>query len=417
MDETGSSRLMDRDAIAPSPAGEPPGDGLAPESADAVLSYVLATECDESIDPDGREPSPPLEETEAVGDDGPTRCIEGAGARAPDGPAGSGLDATTDFDRTQRAESAVAFRCQGEWIGRYRIERQLGRGGFGEVFLAHDSELNRPVALKVPYASRVQDLADFEDFVHEARILAGLDHGAIVPVYDIGRMDDGRCFIVSKYVNGCSLDRRLRDDRPSPRVVAAWIATVAEALHFAHACGVIHRDVKPANILLDRAGRLFVADFGLARREGELEAERGFYGTPAYASPEQARREGHRIEVRSDVFSLGVVLYEALTGRNPFRRATLDETLDAILESTPRPPRELVGSIAPELERICLKAMAKRGDDRYESAAAMAADLRHWLDEADGPAAAASAPERPVPRWCRAGSGRTRVPTPTPSSS
>ena len=124
------------------------------------------------------------------------------------------------------------------------------------------------MALKVPHASRVQDLGDFEDFVHEARTLAGLDHGAIVPVYDIGRMDDGRCFIVSKYVDGCSLDGRLRDDRPSPRVVAAWIATAAEALHFAHACGVIHRDVKPANILLDRAGRLYVADFGLARREG-----------------------------------------------------------------------------------------------------------------------------------------------------
>ncbi len=157
------------------------------------------------------------------------------------------------------------------WIGRYHAERRLGGGTFGEVFLAYDGELKRWVAIKVPYSSRIADPEDFENFVYEARILAGLDHEAIVPVYDIGRMPDGRCFIVSKYIDGCSLDRRLRDDRPAPRIVAAWIATAAEALHFAHACSVIHRDVKPANILLDRASHLYVADFGLARREGDLE--------------------------------------------------------------------------------------------------------------------------------------------------
>jgi eukaryotic-like serine/threonine-protein kinase len=397
------SRPIDPDATEPMPAGQFPADGSTcvgasalglPETVvdDGVIRGENATVRIEPADPDGRKISPPLEDTEPLRDDRRTLCRDAAGTPLCADLTVQDLDATLDLDGTVAGAVGPILGLPGDsgWMGRYHAERRLGGGTFGEVFLAYDGELKRWVAIKVPYSSQIADPEDFEDFVYEARILAGLDHEAIVPVYDIGRMPDGRCFIVSKYIDGCSLDHRLREDRPPSRLVAAWIATAAEALHFAHACSVIHRDVKPANILLDRAGHLFVADFGLARRAGDLEDARGFYGTPAYASPEQARREGHRVDGRSDVFSLGVVFYEALTGEHPFRRATLDETLGRILEHTPRPLRELDGTIPAELERICLKAMAKRSDDRYESASAMAADLRHWLDQADAPGAAAA---------------------------
>jgi eukaryotic-like serine/threonine-protein kinase len=359
----------------------------------------LGTQRIETADPDGHAILPPMEATAAPGDDRPTRRIPQGAAPVSSDSSDLGICATSDLSDTRPSASAPMVVGSGEstTIGRYRTERLLGKGTFGEVFLAYDSELNRRVAIKIPYSSRITDPKEFEDFVYEARILAGLDHGAIVPVYDIGRMKDGRCFIVSKYVEGCSLDRRLRDERPPPRIVAAWIATAAEALNFAHALSVVHRDVKPANILIDRTGHLYVADFGLARREQDLEAERGFYGTPAYASPEQARREGHRVDGRSDIFSLGVVLYEALTGTHPFRRSTLSETLAQILEHAPPPLRALDATIPAELERICQKAMAKRIDDRYESASELAADLQHWLAQADSAAVAAARDGSPAP--------------------
>src|SRR4051812_42293415 len=155
-------------------------------------------------------------------------------------------------------------------IGRYTILRRLGKGGFGEVFQAFDDDLDRPVAIKVPRPERVSRPEDIEAYLNEARILASLDHPHVVPVYDVGRTDDGLCFVVSKLIGGSDLARRIKEARPGFYESAALVATIAEALHFAHTRGLVHRDVKPGNILIDASGNAFLADFGLALKEEDF---------------------------------------------------------------------------------------------------------------------------------------------------
>ncbi|MHC4399489.1 MAG: protein kinase domain-containing protein [Planctomycetota bacterium] len=268
-------------------------------------------------------------------------------------------------------------------IGRYRVESVLGQGGFGTVYLARDDQLDRYVAIKVPHPERVESPEDVETYLAEARLVAGLDHPGIVPVYDVGRTEEGLCYVVSKYIEGSNLWQRTTRSRPTHTESAQWVAAVAEALHHAHLHGVIHRDVKPGNILIDPSGKPYVADFGLALKEEDVGEHVGFVGTPEYMSPEQARGEGHRLDGRSDIFSLGIVLYELLTGRCPFGGKSKRELRRQIITLDVRPPRQMDDRIPKELERICLRALSKRMSDRYTTALDLAEDLRHYLAAAE----------------------------------
>jgi serine/threonine protein kinase len=265
-------------------------------------------------------------------------------------------------------------------IGRYQVVRRLGGGAYGDVYLAHDAVMDRQVAVKVPSARLLATDRAREEFLREARSVARLEHEGIVRAYDFGEAE-GRCYIVYGFVDGESLAERIKPERIvvdplPPEEVTRIVAQVAEALHHAHLQGLVHRDIKPANILLDRQGRPKVADFGVAVREEDLARERGrLAGTLAYMSPEQVRREGHRLDGRSDIYSLGVVLYELLCGRRPFTATTEGEWIDQILHREAKPPRQIKDSIPRQLERVCLKALSKRVQDRYTTAKDMAREL------------------------------------------
>ena len=321
-------------------------------------------------------------------------------------------DQTTDLSLRPRAEPALAAvaTLPPESFGRYRVRNALGAGGFGTVYRGHDTELDRPVAIKVLRSGPTVPNDGTERFLKEARRLARLSHPGIVTVHDVG-LHEGQVYIVSDFLDGPDLAEWLKHNIPSWHEAARIVAIVADALAHAHARLTVHRDVKPANIILTPDRGPVLVDFGLGLDEAasggrELGA---VSGTPAYMAPEQVAGEAHRIDGRTDVYSLGVVLYQMLCGILPFRASDIRELLRQVRDDEPQPPRQLVRDIPPELERACLKALAKRLQDRYTTAADFADDLRRVSPTAGGSTATTSSSswQRPVePRLSESHSAR-----------
>jgi predicted Ser/Thr protein kinase len=287
------------------------------------------------------------------------------------------LDAETAAKTGGESHAPAALTGQ---FGRYVIVRPLGRGSMGSVYLAHDTELDRPVALKVPHFP-ADDFVAAERFAREARAAATIDHPNVCRVYDVGRIG-ATPYMTMAYVEGRSLGDELAGGPLPTRRAVELIRDVATGLAEAHRLGVIHRDLKPANILIATNGRPLVTDFGLARRTGsqerQLTGEGEVIGTPLYMSPEQMGGATSRIGPASDIYALGAVLYEALTGRPPFVGTRTDVFLQA-LNDAPMPPSSRVAGLDARLDPIVLRALAKKPGERFAGMIEFAAALDEWL--------------------------------------
>src|SRR6184192_2836922 len=303
-----------------------------------------------------------------------------AGGDDPGRPASS-MPATTPNDVAPASQkTARAAELLGE-LGDYELLDEVGRGGQGVVFRARQKSLNRTVALKVISLGQWASKAHLRRFRLEAEAAARLEHPGIVPIHEVGERD-GSCYFSMKFVEGGQVDEVVRRAPMSIRQAAELIAKVARTVHYAHEHGILHRDLKPGNILLDAKGEPHLTDFGLARlveTESTMTRTLDVLGTPSYMAPEQATGNNAAVSSVTDVYGLGAVLYQLLTGQPPFAGGATYETIKLLLDTEPRLPRLLNPKIDRDLSTICLKCLEKDPKRRYSSALALAEDLEHWL--------------------------------------
>ena len=289
-----------------------------------------------------------------------------------------GADAARPLPRVkQKSDRAKTFGDFGD----YELLDVIGRGGQGVVYRARQKSLNRIVALKVIGLGHWATEAHLKRFRLEAEAAASLEHPGIVPIHEVGERD-GSCYFSMKFIEGGQLDEVVKQTPMSIRQAAELIAKVARTVHYAHEHGILHRDIKPGNILLDQKGKPHLTDFGLARLvESESTVTRTLevLGTPSYMAPEQAVGNNEAVSSVTDVYGLGAVLYQLLTDQPPFAGGTTYETIKLLLDTEPRQPRLLNPRIDRDLSTICLKCLEKDSKRRYSSALALAEDLERWL--------------------------------------
>jgi tetratricopeptide (TPR) repeat protein len=383
----------------PNCGAERPADALEGLCPRCLMQNALA---EATPAPDAPATTPPPGASGAAADaaTAPTLGPAGDTAAAPLTAAVAG-HSTVDDGGPSGAADGLPRGATVRYFGDYEIRAELGRGGMGVVYEARQVSLNRPVALKMVKAGLLAGDDELRRFQNEAEAVALLDHSGILPVYEVGR-HDGQHYFSMKLVPGGSLVPLLGRYKDDPKAAARLVAEAAEAVAHAHARGILHRDLKPANILVDDAGHPHITDFGLAKKveaDIELTQSGAILGTPAYMSPEQATGRRGGITTATDVHGLGALLYALLTAQAPFGGDSVVETIDAVRNSPPEPPRKLNATVPRDLETICLKCLEKDPRRRYPTAQALADDLRAWLESRPIAARRVGATER-ARLWC-----------------
>ena len=304
--------------------------------------------------------------------------------------------------QTNRTTSVITPLDLGGDFGGYELLEEVARGGMGVIFRARQKGLNRIVAIKMILSGQLATAHDIERFHTEAAAAAHLQHPNIVSIHEVGS-HDGQYFFSMDYVQGASLDALITSEPPTVAQAAKWTKILAEAVHYAHQQGILHRDLKPSNIMIDEQGNPLITDFGLAKRiqsDEKLTSTGQIMGTPSYMSPEQADPTQHTISTASDIYSLGSILYELLTGKPPFEATSPLRTINLMLETDPVSPRVLNPQVNRNLETICLKCLEKEPARRYRSALVLAEEIERFLADQPILARPTNSAEK-IWRWCR----------------